>query len=473
MSYVHPDGPVPCEFAVVGEAPASEEVREGRGFVGPSGALLWPLMGGLAKLRRSDCYVTNLCKTPLDNDLDGDDKLSPAEFDDWKTKLIDELEHVKPKRILAVGALAAKALLGDRYTNMTACNGIGFSFQYQRSVNWALVVPTWHPAAALRGAHGEKDSLAFTASAIENLRAPQPHPGPPWFSPYAELTQTPVVNPIGFTIPAPRVWVPRMGANNLMRRGAWGIDTEGTPDDPICMTVSNGNVRWYVEPDDVAEWFALLGDEATLVFHNAPWDWPVLWAAGAPEDIAERWAWRDTMELAYLKQTCPQGLKDLSWRHLGLHMTPFEDLVMPYQTEMAQAIAVGLIAAQTTFVDKRVGKTTGFETHSKKGVPYKKPKPNRVYTIEQKAVLAPEVKPLHRALGNPKLLLERLGPLAPELSLRLVPEKARVEYATLDAWATVKLLPVLEGRLTANLTGPGQTLTEAMMIEALRMRHAK
>lgn len=470
MTFVPPDGPVPCEFAVVGEGPASEEVRLGRGFVGPSGALLWPLMWKQAQLQRRECYVTNLSKEPLDNDLPGEDKLSPADFWRCQQELLAELDQVRPSRILAVGALAAKALLGDRYTNMTACNGIGFTLRLPSTPPNAadrppprlqgvppLVVPTWHPAAALRGA-GEKDSLAFTAAAIGALRDPPVQPRAP-------------------IVPVAQRWAPL----NLFETwgGRWGCDTEGTPEDPICMTVSNGASRWYVEPEHVADWFSKLQDSAELVFHNAPWDWEVLWAMGAPEDLPERWAWRDTMELAYLRQTEPQGLKDLAWRHLGLKMTPFEELVQPYQHEVAQAIARGIIGADTTLVDKKVTFTVGHKTHSAKtGKPFKKPRPVRDFRIETKAVLGPVAKPLFRALGNPELLLKRLGPAAPELSLRLVPEAARIEYATLDAWATVKLEAVLDGRVTTRqggryiyvwgTPGVGQVLTEELMLRGMK-----
>lgn len=388
MTYVPPDGLVPCEFAVVGEAPASEEVRLGRGFVGPSGSLLWPLMRRLALLNRSECYVTNLCKHPLDNDVSGDLKLTPEEFATCGLELVAELERVKPKRVLAVGALAAKALLGDRYVGMDVCNGAGFALP-----SGTVVVPTWHPAAALRP--GGEDRLAYTAAAIAALRAPKMVPVEPAVPPVRDGW----VAPDHFS-------------------GSLGIDTEGTPDDPICMTVSTPYQRMYVEPADVPAFFARLTLETRLLFHNALWDWPVLWAMGAPRDIAMRWAWRDTMEMAYLKQTEPRGLKDLAYRHLGLRMRTFDEVVRPHYDSVMRAVAEGRVAAGTTIT-----------THSPKtGRPLKKPK----------VVVADDLKPLKRALDNPDLLAKRLTGL-PAPSLRWVPEAERVEYATLDAWVTVMM----------------------------------
>src|SRR3990167_2334568 len=112
-AYVRPDGPVPCRYAVVGEAPASEEVRLGRGFVGPSGKLIWPLMRRLAGLSREEVYVSNLCKLPLDIDLPSDEKMDEENFRICAAALQAELRQVKPEVVLAVGVLAARGLLGD------------------------------------------------------------------------------------------------------------------------------------------------------------------------------------------------------------------------------------------------------------------------------------------------------------------------------------------------------------------------
>ena len=392
MIHVPPDGPVPCEWAVVGEAPAEVEMREGRGFVGPSGSLLWPLMRRLAMLGREQVYVSNLCKHPLDNDVAGDLKLSAEEFDACRRELWVELERVRPRRVLAVGALAAKALLGERYTEMAVCNGIGFRASPSGTADDCIVIPTWHPAAALRP--GGEDRLAYTGAAIRAFAQ-------------ADVKMCPAVLA---KVPPVEVSTRHLIGETL------GIDTEGTTDDPICMTVATRTERWLVEPRFVAGWFAAHPD-VRLLFHNALWDWPVLWAMGAPRDIATRWAWADTMELAYLRQTEPRGLKDLAYRHLGLRMRSWEEVVMPHYHEMLRAVAEGRIAAHTI--------VTKF---SAKGRLLKRPK----------VVLEEGVKPLKRALDNPKLLAERMPGLPPP-SLWLVPEAERVEYATLDAWVTVMM----------------------------------
>lgn len=60
---VHPDGPCPAPIAFVGEEPGNVELQEGRGFVGPSGQLLW-MLAERAGFDRDNVWVTNamLCK---------------------------------------------------------------------------------------------------------------------------------------------------------------------------------------------------------------------------------------------------------------------------------------------------------------------------------------------------------------------------------------------------------------------------
>lgn len=60
---VLPDGPIPARLAFVGEEPGDTELCEGRGFIGPSGQLLWH-MAKQVGISRDDVWVTNaaLCK---------------------------------------------------------------------------------------------------------------------------------------------------------------------------------------------------------------------------------------------------------------------------------------------------------------------------------------------------------------------------------------------------------------------------
>ena len=397
MVRVEPDGSIGDKYAIVGEAPASEEVRMGRGFVGPSGKMLWPMLRRLAGIERWECWVTNLCKHPLDNSEKGDAKLSPEEFESCQAELLEELSRVGPTHVLAVGALAARALIPG-YTRMEVHNGMSY-----RSQVWAdkycawWVTPCWHPAAALHGDVG-KDPLAWAGDAMMHFgpgksRVPTQVSAPPWLPG--------MIRPTASVI---------------------SVDTEGTIDDPICLTWADNVNRYYVPAEHVPVWWNdMKAARPIVVYHNAPWDWGVLEAMGVPKPWEH--PFRDTMELAYLKQTEPQGLKDLSLRHFGVRMRTWEEVVMPHYEEVVLAIGAGKVDAGTTIT-----------THSPKtGKAYKKPK----------VQYADEVKAMKRALENPKLMRERIGEF-PGPSLRFVPEAETIEYATLDPWMTLKVWEVLK-----------------------------
>lgn len=402
MTFVPPDGPVPARFIICGEAPGSEEVRQHRGFVGPSGKILWPVLHRLAMLDRYECYVTNLCKHPLDNSESGDAKISPEEFDACKASLHEELMGVAASvwdpdvttHVLAVGALAARALMTDNYSRMEVHNGM----TYRGFGPWT-VTPCWHPAAALHGDTG-KDPIAWMGDAMAH------------FGPGKERLVT------------GGLFIPNYSIGHKTCTGPIAIDTEGTPDDPQILTWSDGQVRYAVAPENAAKWWMTDALFARfLIFHNAPWDWSVLEAMGVPTPW--RMPFQDTMELAYLQQTLPQGLKDLSRRFYDVSMPSWSDVVMPHYNEAILAIAAGRADAGTTI-----------ETHTKTGKLRKKPLIHR--TDEAKALFRLLPNPEKGYVGNPDLLRTRIGDFPPP-SLRFVPRSEMLEYATLDPFMTFKV----------------------------------
>src|SRR5262249_50474967 len=153
-----------------------------------------------------------------------DMKLEPAEFEACRRELLAELERVRPERILAVGALAARALLGDRYTEMGVCNGMGFTVP-DHGPDYhgydAIVIPTWHPAAALRP--GGEDRLAYTGAAIEAFTSVGVK-----LCPAVASTPPPAI--IAGEVDAATAMAI---AANLLSEGRLGVDTEGEPHDPI------------------------------------------------------------------------------------------------------------------------------------------------------------------------------------------------------------------------------------------------
>lgn len=101
--FVDGEGPVPCNFLILGEAPGAEEERQGRPFVGASGQLLDRAMEA-AGIERGQVYITNAYKLrPPGNRNPTEDELSAH-----RAILIREFQEVDPHQVLLVGSVAQR-----------------------------------------------------------------------------------------------------------------------------------------------------------------------------------------------------------------------------------------------------------------------------------------------------------------------------------------------------------------------------
>ena len=140
-------GPPHAKLAIVGEALGAEEARQGRPFVGPAGSILEQCLHA-AGLIRSDCYITNVVKErPPGNVIDpfytnakGFTERGKAYVD----SLREELAEVSPNAIVTLGNVATAALTSVK--SVTKYRG----YVLAGWEGWK-VIPTIHPAAALRG----------------------------------------------------------------------------------------------------------------------------------------------------------------------------------------------------------------------------------------------------------------------------------------------------------------------------------
>jgi uracil-DNA glycosylase len=156
-------GSAAAEVLIVGEGPGQREDELGLPFVGRSGELLDKLLGEI-DLRREDVYIANVvkCRPPQNRDP------RPDEIDACKGYLKRQIELIDPKVVLTLGNFSMKLLLNTT-TGITRMRG--------RAYEWwgRFLIPTFHPAAALRG--GERvtndirDDLVMVRSVIDgNLR---------------------------------------------------------------------------------------------------------------------------------------------------------------------------------------------------------------------------------------------------------------------------------------------------------------
>ena len=129
---------------VVGEGPGREEDLQGRPFVGRSGQLLDRLLAEEAGLQRAQVYIANVvkCRPPGNRDP------LPEEIAACRPYLDQQLALIGPRVVLTLGNFATRLLL-ETSRGITQLRGRSYSISVSGQARCLL--PTYHPAAALRG----------------------------------------------------------------------------------------------------------------------------------------------------------------------------------------------------------------------------------------------------------------------------------------------------------------------------------
>jgi DNA polymerase len=173
------EGTPKAEVMFVGEQPGDKEDLEGRPFVGPAGRILDTALEE-AGIDRSLVYVTNAVKhfrwMPRGKRRIHK-KPSAEQIRACRPWLDSEIEQVKPKVIVCLGATAAQALLGPKF-RVTQQRGELIDTEVG-----PLVTATVHPSSILRiDEEAERQvamealvaDLARVAEAMSRMEAPEP-----------------------------------------------------------------------------------------------------------------------------------------------------------------------------------------------------------------------------------------------------------------------------------------------------------
>jgi DNA polymerase len=131
-----------AEIMFVGEGPGRDEDLAGEPFVGRSGKLLDRLMFEELGIDRSECYIANVVKCRPPNNRDP----SPAEVASCSGYLMGQVDLIDPAVVVTLGNFATRALLGTT-EGIKKIRGRAYPFRERSDRS---VVPTYHPAAALR-----------------------------------------------------------------------------------------------------------------------------------------------------------------------------------------------------------------------------------------------------------------------------------------------------------------------------------
>jgi DNA polymerase len=137
-------GSIDAELMFIGEAPGADEDLQGEPFVGKAGQLLTRIIETMG-LSRGSVYIANIlkCRPDTPGESSGNRKPTPEEMQTCFPYLHEQIDLIRPKVIVALGATAVEGLLG-KTLGITKLRG-----------NWRVyrgipLMPTYHPAYLLR-----------------------------------------------------------------------------------------------------------------------------------------------------------------------------------------------------------------------------------------------------------------------------------------------------------------------------------
>ena len=170
-------GNADADVMFIGEAPGFHEDKQGEPFVGAAGQLLTRMLNEVLEVQREDVYIANvlMCRPPGNRDPQED------EIESCTPWLVEKLSLIQPGIVVTLGNFATKFVLQTQQ---------GITRMRGRAYPWhgRTVIPTFHPAAILRG--GGETSRQFgefredfelirdTLAEPQNLPRPQSSPEP-------------------------------------------------------------------------------------------------------------------------------------------------------------------------------------------------------------------------------------------------------------------------------------------------------
>jgi DNA polymerase len=137
-------GSIDAQLMFVGEAPGADEDEQGEPFVGKAGQLLTKIIQATG-LSRADVYIANIlkCRPDTPGQSAGNRKPTSDEMATCIPYLHEQIDLIRPRVIMALGATAVEGLLG-KTLGITKLRG---TWKMYRGTP---LMPTYHPAYLLR-----------------------------------------------------------------------------------------------------------------------------------------------------------------------------------------------------------------------------------------------------------------------------------------------------------------------------------
>jgi len=166
------------ELMFVGEAPGADEDIQGEPFVGRAGQLLNNMIKAMG-LEREQVYIANIikCRPPSNRTPEREECETCSPF------LMRQIAAIKPKVIVALGAVAAKSLLAVN-ESMANLRGRWYDFRpagaRSNDPNWtsAKLAVTYHPAFLLRDPRQKKEAWKDLQMVMKELGLKAPAKDP-------------------------------------------------------------------------------------------------------------------------------------------------------------------------------------------------------------------------------------------------------------------------------------------------------
>ncbi|HEY2435329.1 MAG TPA: uracil-DNA glycosylase [Vicinamibacterales bacterium] len=149
-----------ADLMFVGEAPGADEDIQGIPFVGRAGQLLTKMIQAI-NFERDQVYIANVikCRPP------GNRNPEPDEIATCEPFLLQQIDAVGPRVIVALGSFAAKTLLRSD-ESISRLRGRVYDFR------GAKLIPTFHPSFLLRSPDRKRDAWEDLKRARALVTAP-------------------------------------------------------------------------------------------------------------------------------------------------------------------------------------------------------------------------------------------------------------------------------------------------------------
>ncbi len=305
---IYGEGPVPCDYLILAQAPGYFENSSGRSLVGPDGRFLNKLLEQFSEIRRAGVYCTNVVK----HHPPGSRAPLVGEVKPYRAYLHWEIAQVQPKVIITLGAVALREF--DKSLRVKTEHGRARLAAID-GVWEGVLVPWYMPAAAIKDANVVGlmiEDAQRLAQEVANVRV-EVAPANYW------LTEAP--DDVAHML--------------LAQWGEFGFDTETTSPvragvfatdeaEMVGYSVSTASrTGVYVPSSFCGEAFAgILGSPLwNKVCHNVKFEYKVV-----RRDGVALVGFEDTKLAAYLLGHANTGLKDLARQMLGEQPERIKDL---------------------------------------------------------------------------------------------------------------------------------------------------